>query len=216
MKKFLSIFLIFTLMFNTVSAKSFAMERPEPQGVSQIGARKHSIRLPLAILFSGLSALLSGLIGYKIGNDRRVNDEKEITLTGTILGGDSERCMSIGSGSYDVVLLISSCVDEIFQVDIPKLSKEDTFPARYLSALAYQLDVLSMNLDFDDLPDECRQKGLELHNMAMSIEHYVDKRGKKIQAGYLKTLLRNAQKLAIRAGEIYDKIAQEKERKKEL
>ena len=216
MKKFLSIFLIFTLMFSAVSTMSFAMENREPQKMQETRVKTNFIKLPV-ILFSSFGAALiaavSGLIGYKIGNDRRANDEKEITLTGTILGGSSDRCTPIG-GSYDVVMLISSCVDEMFQVDIPKVWKEGTFPAQYLDALAFELDVLAGNLDFDDLPYEYRKVGLELHNMFISIKHYVDKRGKKIQLGYLKTLLRDAQKLAIRAGEIHDRIIQEKEKNK--
>ena len=216
MKKFLSIFLIFTLMFSAVSTMSFAMENREPQKMQETRVKTNFIKLPV-ILFSSFGAALiatvSGLIGYKIGNDRRANDEKEITLTGTILGGSSDRCTPIGR-SYDVVMLISSCVDEMFQVDIPKVSKEGTFPAQYLDALAFELDVLAGSLDFDDLPYEYRKVGLELHNMFISIKHYVDKRGKKIQLGYLKTLLRDAQKLAIRAGEIHDRIIQEKEKNK--
>lgn len=216
MKKFLSIFLIFTLMFSAVSTMSFAMENREPQRMQETRVKTNFIKLPV-ILFSSFGAALiaavSGLIGYKIGNDRRANDEKEITLTGTILGGSSDRCTPIGR-SYDVVMLISSCVDEMFQVDIPKVSKEGTFPAQYLDALAFELDVLAGSLDFDDLPYEYRKVGLELHNMFISIKHYVDKRGKKIQLGYLKTLLRDAQKLAIRAGEIHDRIIQEKEKNK--
>ena len=216
MKKFLSLFLIFTLMFSAVSTMSFAMENREPQKMQETRVKTNFIKLPV-ILFSSFGAALiaavSGLIGYKIGNDRRANDEKEITLTGTILGGSSDRCTPIGR-SYDVVMLISSCVDEMFQVDIPKVSKEGTFPAQYLDALAFELDVLAGSLDFDDLPYEYRKVGLELHNMFISIKHYVDKRGKKIQLGYLKTLLRDAQKLAIRAGEIHDRIIQEKEKNK--
>ena len=217
MKKFLSIFLIFTLMFSAVSTMSFAMENREPQKMQETKVKTNFIKLPV-ILFSSFGAALiatvSGLIGYKIGNDRRANDEKEITLTGTILGGSSDRCTPIGESSYDIVMLISSCVDEMFQVDIPKVSKEGTFPAQYLDALAFELDVLAGSLDFDDLPYEYRKVGLELHNMFISIKHYVDKRGKKIQLGYLKTLLRDAQKLAIRAGEIHDRIKQEKKKNK--
>ena len=203
-------------MFSAVSTMSFAMENREPQRMQETRVKTNFIKLPV-ILFSSFGAALiaavSGLIGYKIGNDRRANDEKEITLTGTILGGSSDRCTPIGR-SYDVVMLISSCVDEMFQVDIPKVSKEGTFPAQYLDALAFELDVLAGSLDFDDLPYEYRKVGLELHNMFISIKHYVDKRGKKIQLGYLKTLLRDAQKLAIRAGEIHDRIIQEKEKNK--
>ena len=203
-------------MFSAVSTMSFAMENREPQKMQETRVKTNFIKLPV-ILFSSFGAALiaavSGLIGYKIGNDRRANDEKEITLTGTILGGSSDRCTPIGR-SYDVVMLISSCVDEMFQVDIPKVSKEGTFPAQYLDALAFELDVLAGSLDFDDLPYEYRKVGLELHNMFISIKHYVDKRGKKIQLGYLKTLLRDAQKLAIRAGEIHDRIIQEKEKNK--
>ena len=216
MKKFLSIFLIFTLMFSAVSTMSFAMENREPQKMQETRVKTNFIKsrfILFSILGDALIGVVSWLIFYNMWNYSIANDEKEITLTGTILGGSSDRCTPIGR-SYDVVMLISSCVDEMFQVDIPKVSKEGTFPAQYLDALAFELDVLAGSLDFDDLPYEYRKVGLELHNMFISIKHYVDKRGKKIQLGYLKTLLRDAQKLAIRAGEIHDRIIQEKEKNK--
>lgn len=213
MKKFLSIILVLTLSFSVVCVSASAMETSNQQNIVE---NSYKVRLPFVFLFTGLAAVFSGLLGYKIGNNRRVNDEKEITLTGSILGEDNNKCMLIGTRTYDPRILINSCVDEIFQVDIPKLSKEGAFSASTLAHLAYQLRVYSHGFEDENLPYEYKQMSYKLYDMSMNIERYISESNQKIQAGYLKTLLRNAQKLAIRAGEIYDKIAQEKEQKKEL
>ncbi len=207
MKKFLSIFLVFTLIFNSVPEKSFAMERATP---IEEKSSSFSLKLPLIVLFSTIGAVVFGFtFGYKKGNNRRIADEKEVTLTGSIDPYDITP--NFVGGKYYTDRILNQFIDKLLLEDVPKLSFMNEFPASYLAAIEFELSALSLRYNGKDSPYEYKKLTEELESMSLFIGSYVDVRNKKIQAGYLKKLLKDAQKLVQKATATTEKMEREKE-----
>ena len=188
-----------TLSAITVSTYSMVNEEfstnrrsPSPQTVE---TNFYNVKkLPYVFLVTGITAIssiLSGFLGYKIGKDRRLDDEKEVTLIGTILPYD----ITPYDGEYYIDRVLNNFINKLFSEDIPKLSRENEFPATYLAALESELKILSLRFNGEELSYKYKEFGRELLSMSQHISIYVDKANKNITVGYLKKLLKDTQKL---------------------
>lgn len=184
---------------NAMVNEEFSANRrsPSPQTVE---TNLYNInKLPFVLLVTGITAIgsiISGLVGYKIGNNRRIANEKEITLVGSI---DPTPGLTPGSGRYYADKMLTKFINKLFMEDVPKLSKENEFPASHLAAIEFHLRVLSHRYDGEKLPYKYRELAEELVSMSQHIGTYVDRRNKKITVGYLKELLKDTQELLKKA-----------------
>ncbi len=207
MKKFLSMFLVITLIFSAIPVTSYAMEVPNSQ-ITEVNSYK--VRLPFVFLFTGLAAILSGLIGYKIGNDRIISDEKEITLVGSIDPVDIAPIRV----AHCTDKILNKFIKKLFLEEIPKLSRNNEFPASYLAAVEFELSVLSSRFNDKELSYKYRKFAEELVSMSLHVGSFVDIRNKKISVGYLKEMLKDAQNLVHKATALTDEMELEKEQNK--
>lgn len=213
-KKFLSVILMITLTFGGMMISTHAMETGEHSVVGTqissqtVGKKIYYFKL---LLVNGITAILSGLFGYKICYDRRVADAKEITLVGSI---DPTPGLTPELRRYYADKMLTNFINKLFIEDIPRLSKENEFPASHLAAIEYYLRVLSHRYDAENLPYKYRELAEDLVSMSQHIGTYVDRRNKKITLGYLKELLKDTQELLKKATATTREMEAEKEQKK--
>lgn len=217
-RRILSLFLVLTLLINVPhsSELTFGMDGPphSVETIPQTPREKSSgtgIKLSLVLLGSAISLMftaLAGFFGYRFGRAKTIDDEKELTLVGSI---EPTPGLLPSSGRYYPDKMLNLFIDKLFLEDIPKYLSQDEFPASHLAAIETHLKVLSNRYSSKDLPYEYRKMSEDLIAMSQFIGSYVDVRGKKIQAGYLKKLLKDAQKLVQEATATTEKMEREKE-----